>query len=53
MNRYHYKKYEKVAFWAAALVIVTGGILGLTSSSENLTVISRKPGVKKHHVGSK
>jgi Mn2+/Fe2+ NRAMP family transporter len=31
MNGYHYKKYEKVAFWAAALVIVAGGILGLTS----------------------
>jgi Mn2+/Fe2+ NRAMP family transporter len=31
MNGYHYRKYEKVAFWAAALVIVAGGILGLTS----------------------
>jgi Mn2+/Fe2+ NRAMP family transporter len=31
MNGYQYKKYEKVAFWAAALVIVAGGILGLTS----------------------
>jgi hypothetical protein len=31
MNGYHYKKYEKLAFWAAALIIVAGGILGLTS----------------------
>ncbi|MGD0159239.1 MAG: NRAMP family divalent metal transporter [Candidatus Bathyarchaeia archaeon] len=31
MNGYHYKKYEKAAFWAAALIIVAGGILGLTS----------------------
>jgi Mn2+/Fe2+ NRAMP family transporter len=31
MNGYHYKNYEKAAFWAAALVIVAGGILGLTS----------------------
>jgi len=31
MNGYHYKKYEKAAFWAAALIIVVGGILGLTS----------------------
>jgi Mn2+/Fe2+ NRAMP family transporter len=31
MNGYHYKKYEKAAFWAAALIIVTAGILGLTS----------------------
>jgi Mn2+/Fe2+ NRAMP family transporter len=31
MNGYQYKKYEKAAFWAAALVIVAGGILGLTS----------------------
>jgi len=31
MNGYHYKKYEKAAFWAAALVIVAGGILGLAS----------------------
>ena len=31
MNGYNSKKYEKVAFWAAALVIVAGGILGLTS----------------------
>jgi Mn2+/Fe2+ NRAMP family transporter len=31
MNGYHYKKYEKVAFWTATLVIVAGGTLGLTS----------------------
>jgi len=31
MNGYHYKKYEKAAFWAAAFVIVVGGILGLAS----------------------
>jgi len=31
MNGYHYKKYEKVAFWAAALIIIAGGILGLAS----------------------
>ena len=31
MNGFHYKEYEKVAFWAAAIVIVAGGILGLTS----------------------
>jgi len=31
MNGCHYKKYEKIAFWAAALIIVTAGVLGLTS----------------------
>jgi len=31
MNGYHYKKYEKAVFWAAALIVVAGGILGLTS----------------------
>jgi Mn2+/Fe2+ NRAMP family transporter len=31
MNGCQYKKYEKVAFWTAALVIVACGILGLTS----------------------
>jgi Mn2+/Fe2+ NRAMP family transporter len=31
MNGCHYKRYEKAAFWAAALIIVTAGILGLTS----------------------
>jgi Mn2+/Fe2+ NRAMP family transporter len=31
MNGYHYKRYEETAFWAAALVVVAGGILGLTS----------------------
>jgi hypothetical protein len=31
MNGYHYKKYERAAFWAAALVVVAGGIIGLTS----------------------
>jgi hypothetical protein len=31
MNGCHYKKYEKAAFWAAALIIVTAGVLGLTS----------------------
>jgi Mn2+/Fe2+ NRAMP family transporter len=31
MNGYHYKKYEKEAFWAAALIIIAGGILGLAS----------------------
>jgi Mn2+/Fe2+ NRAMP family transporter len=31
MNGFHYKRYEKAAFWAAALIIVTAGILGLTS----------------------
>jgi Mn2+/Fe2+ NRAMP family transporter len=31
MNGYQYKKYEKIALWAAALVVVTGGILGLIS----------------------
>jgi Mn2+/Fe2+ NRAMP family transporter len=31
MNGYHYKHYEKAAFWAAALIIVAGGLLGLAS----------------------
>jgi hypothetical protein len=31
MNGYQYKKYEKAAFWAAALVIVIGAVIGLTS----------------------
>jgi len=31
MNGYQYKKYEKAAFWAATLIIVAGGIIGLTS----------------------
>jgi Mn2+/Fe2+ NRAMP family transporter len=31
MNGSQYKKYEKVAYWAAALIIVITGILGLTS----------------------
>jgi Mn2+/Fe2+ NRAMP family transporter len=31
MNGCHYKKYEKAAFWAAALIIIATGILGLTS----------------------
>jgi Mn2+/Fe2+ NRAMP family transporter len=31
MNGHHYEKYEKVAFWTAALIIVAGGILGLSS----------------------
>jgi Mn2+/Fe2+ NRAMP family transporter len=31
MNGYQYKKYEKAAFWAAALVIVVGAVIGLTS----------------------
>jgi manganese transport protein len=31
MNGYQSKKYEKLAFWAAALIVVAGGILGLTS----------------------
>jgi Mn2+/Fe2+ NRAMP family transporter len=31
MNGHHYKKYEKAAFWAAALIIVVGGVLGLAA----------------------
>ena len=31
MNGSHYKKYEKAAYWAAALIIVVTGVLGLTS----------------------
>jgi len=31
MNGCQYKKSEKAAYWAAALIIVTAGILGLTS----------------------
>ena len=31
MNGYQYKKYDKVAFWVAALIVIVGGILGLTA----------------------
>jgi len=31
MNGNQYKKYEKIAFWIAVLVVVVGGILGLSS----------------------
>jgi Mn2+/Fe2+ NRAMP family transporter len=31
MNGHHYGKYEKAVFWAAALIIVVGAILGLSS----------------------
>ncbi len=29
MNGNQYKKYEKIAFWIAALIVVAGGIIGL------------------------
>jgi manganese transport protein len=31
MNGHQYKKYERIAFWAASLIVVVGGILGLMS----------------------
>lgn len=31
MNGNQYKKYEKVAFWAAAAIVMMGGVLGLMS----------------------
>jgi hypothetical protein len=31
MNGYQYGKREKAAYWVAALMIVAGGLLGLTS----------------------
>jgi Mn2+/Fe2+ NRAMP family transporter len=29
MNGFQYKKYEKLAFWAAALIVIAGGLLGV------------------------
>ena len=29
MNGNQYKKYEKIAFWIAALIVIAGGLLGL------------------------
>jgi len=29
MNGFQYKKYEKLAFWAAALIVIAGGVLGV------------------------
>ena len=31
MNGHQYKKYERIAFWVAASIVIVGGILGLTS----------------------
>jgi hypothetical protein len=31
MNGHHYGKYEKAVFWTAALIIIVGAILGLSS----------------------
>jgi Mn2+/Fe2+ NRAMP family transporter len=31
MNGNQFKKYEKIAFWAAALIVVAGGLLGIFS----------------------
>ena len=31
MNGCQYKKYEKLAFWAAALIVVAGGLLGVVT----------------------
>ena len=31
MNGFQYKKYEKLAFWAAALIVIAGGVLGVVT----------------------